>query len=638
MMGVMLSVFMITANPFVDSSRIIVRFADSHEIDSISMVSAIKSLDNELTIEKVRTKPFHYVVVRTKSKDYRGIYSRLMGIKGVRYVAPTTYYHASHIPNDPFWNLQWGLPFIHTPAAWDSTTGSTDIKVAIVDQGVQYTHPDLDGHFGTVKGYDFVDDDNDPLPSDVTEDHGTHVAGIIAAEMDNNMGIAGVAQVSLYSLRVLDREGSGTVDNISDGITWAVDHGARVINMSLGGPSGHYLLDEACQYAANHGVITFAASGNDAADSVDYPARYPTVVAVGAIDIDSSVAGYSNYGHEVELTAPGTNIYSTIPYSDYGYMSGTSMATPMASGVAALVISENPALNGAAVRAILDSTAMDMGTPGRDIYYGYGVVDALAAVNAAASYPSIDTLANDNGSPYYYCANEWGPYIKAARYSVSRSAQLQSIIAYFGTPIGFEPYAQTGHYFVWSDNSGIPGSLLAYGDFQIPAVAVGTDQWITIDLTSQGITLNGTFWIGVSQETSHAPYLRQDNVSNPLDNAYSSDGGSSWSYDTDGNYFIRAIITQRSAVNEDVEHGMEGVVIVGSDLKIGSDMLEFEVKSPEVNRIRLIDVAGRTIREKEIRQPGRFSMSLNGMRSGVYFLTAFHDGRLMEAHRVVIGR
>ncbi len=628
----------LASNPYVDSSRAIVRFYDIAKTDSAYMVNAVSGVCDDLKIEKVRTSPFHYIVIKLNSADYRDVYKRLKAVDGVKYIAPTAYYRATHTPNDPFWNFQWGPPFIHAPSAWDVVTGDEDVIVAVVDQGVQYTHPDLSAHFGSVKGYDFVDNDSDPLPADVTEDHGTHVAGIIAAEMDNNIGIAGMAQVTLYSMRVLDPDGVGSVDDISDGITWAVNHGARVVNMSLGGPSGHILLQEACQYALNHGAILFAASGNDGADSVDFPARYPEVVAVSAIGMDSAVASYSNHGPEVELAAPGTNIYSTIPYGDYAYMSGTSMATPFASGVAALVLSRNPALNPQAVRNILDSTAMDFGAGGRDPYYGYGVIDALSAVQEASNYPVIDTLINDNGSPYYYCANEWGPYIKATRYSVSEQSQLRAILALFGTPLGFDPANQTGHYFVWTDNSGVPGSLIAYGDFLIPTIPATSDQWLEIDLSSDDITVNGTFWVGVSQATSSAPYLRQDSIPNPSSNAYSTNGGSSWGYDTDGNYFIRAVISRRTGIEEGNINPADEMISLQSNVLRGTDALQLEVKSDMVQEIQLVDITGRVVRSRDVHAAGGITIPLSGLRSGVYFVVANSVRGVTEIKKVIVER
>ena len=635
MMGIVIGWVLMASSPWVDSSRVIVRFYDYPEIDSSFMVSFLHETDIDGEIIKVRVEPFRYVVIKLKSRDYSKVYRRLEKSSEVKYVEPTVLFRASHIPNDVHWDLQWGPVFVHAPDAWDITTGDTSIAVAVVDQGVQYTHPDLDGHFGTLKGYDFVDDDSDPAPVSEVEDHGTHVAGIIAAEMDNYIGIAGMAQVRLYSLRVLNDSGVGSVDDISDAIIWAANHGVRVINMSLGAPIGHYLLEEACQYAVDSNVVLFAAAGNAAADSVDFPARYETVVAVGAIDPDSSVASYSNHGPELELSAPGTNIYSTLPFNSYGYMSGTSMATPLVSGVAALVLSRSPRLTNQAVRDILASTAMDFGPSGRDFYYGYGVVDAYAAVQAASNYTIVDTLRNDNGIPYYYCANEWGPYIKATKYSVPQSEKLEAILAYFGTPSGYSPTSQTGHYYVWADESGHPGALIASGDFDIPALS--SDQWIAIDLSTANVTVSGDFWLGISQSTTSAPYLRQDNSSNPTRNLYSTDNGTTWNVDSDGNYFIRAVVSYRIGVNEsDDFEPIDNAVMLSSNVLSRTDVLNLNVMRDDVNALRIVDISGRVVVTRRVTGKGEVSLPLSRIKSGVYFLIPIAEGKALKAHKIVV--
>ena len=286
--------------------------------------------------------------------------------------------------------LDWGVDKINAEVVWggsenaaDVTTGSyagDGVKVAVIDTGIEYTHPDLDANY--YGGYDFVNQDNDPMDDN---GHGTHVAGIIAAE-DNGAGVIGVApHAQLYGVKVLDAQGSGTYSDIVAGIDWATNNGMDVISMSLGGSSGDTALESALQNAYNAGIVIVAASGNDYAGTISYPARYSTAIAVGATDSSDTRASFSNYGAELEVVAPGVNIYSTYTGGSYKTLSGTSMATPMVSGVVALMLSKNPNLTPDEVRNILHTTSLDLGAAGWDQYYGYGRVQADAAVNAVTA-------------------------------------------------------------------------------------------------------------------------------------------------------------------------------------------------------------------------------------------------------------
>ncbi len=286
--------------------------------------------------------------------------------------------------------LDWGVDKINAEVVWGGADKAADVvagnyagngvKVAIIDTGIDYTHPDLnDNYFG---GYDFVNNDNDPYDDN---GHGTHVAGIVAAE-DNGIGVIGVApQADLYAVKVLDSQGSGTYSDIVAGIDWAISNNMDVISMSLGGSVGDVALQDALQRAYDAGIVNVAASGNDYANSISYPAKYSTVIAVGATDSSDVRASFSNYGPELEVVAPGVNIYSTYPGNTYKTLSGTSMATPMVTGVVALMLSKNPDLLPADVRQILHDSALDLGAAGWDQYYGYGRVQADVAVSMTPS-------------------------------------------------------------------------------------------------------------------------------------------------------------------------------------------------------------------------------------------------------------
>lgn len=281
---------------------------------------------------------------------------------------------ASYSPNDPRYPEQWHLPSISAPQAWDVTTGSTEVTIAVIDTGVDYNHQDLQGR--CVAGYNFVDRTPDPMDD---HGHGTHVAGIAAACADNSTGVAGVDwKARIMPLKVLDAQGAGYDSDVAAGIRYAADHGAKVVNMSLGGSDYSYSLAEAVSYAYNKGVTLVAASGNEVS-SVSYPAACDHVIAVGALDSNDSLAYFSNRGSALDLTAPGVSILSTVPGS-YQKMSGTSMASPVVAGCASLVLAAHPGYGPSEVEDALKKNATDLGSPGFDTSYGYGKVNAYAAV------------------------------------------------------------------------------------------------------------------------------------------------------------------------------------------------------------------------------------------------------------------
>ena len=359
----------------------------------------------------------------------------------VEYAEPNYIAHAFWTPNDPYYTYQWhldnaGYGGINMESAWDITTGDPNVIVAVIDTGVAYEDyeefvdnpgrskdywityqraPDLaDTNF--VAGYDFVNDDDHPNDD---EGHGTHVAGTIAQSTNNSIGIAGVAfDTSIMPIKVLDNSGSGTYADIADGIYFAADNGAKIINMSLGGASGSITLENAVAYAYGKGVTIICASGNDgSATTVSYPAAYDAhCIAVGATRYDEAAAYYSNGGPSLDLTAPGGNItvdqnedgfadgvlqqtFGDNP-TDWGYWfyQGTSMAAPHVSGVVALFIAHAVATTPTPdeIREALQSTAEDKGPSGWDSEYGWGIVDAYAALNYT-SEPNIQPVANANG-------------------------------------------------------------------------------------------------------------------------------------------------------------------------------------------------------------------------------------------------
>ncbi len=306
-------------------------------------------------------------------------------------------------PNDPMYERQWHLRQIGMPAAWKLADGG-GVIVAVLDTGVAYEDfqkfhqvEDLKG-ITFVKPYDFVD--NDTHAND-DHGHGTHVTGSIAQVTNNKIGVAGVGRnIRIMPLKVLGGNGSGSVAGIADAIRYAADNGAKVINMSLGGPFPSKALKNAVAYAHKKGVTVICAAGNDGRNKVGYPAAYPGAVAVASTQSDEATAFYSNYGKDIDIAAPGGNtrggeaggvLQNTIKVGDptksgyYAFM-GTSMASPHAAGVAALIVGEG-VTNPAMVEQILKDTARrPNGKQYSSDKYGAGIIDAPAAVQKARSH------------------------------------------------------------------------------------------------------------------------------------------------------------------------------------------------------------------------------------------------------------
>jgi thermitase len=270
----------------------------------------------------------------------------------VQFAEPNYIYRASFTPNDPSLGQQWAWARIQAFSAWDTTQGSSATKIAIVDTGIQRSHPDLDAKI--VAGYDYVSGDSAP---DDGNGHGTHVGGTAAAETNNGTGGAGSCpNCSLMPVRVLDNSGSGSLVNVANGIRWAADNGAKVINLSLGGP-GSSTLQSAVDYATGKGAFLACAAGNSNTSSTTsaYPGAYANCFAVASTTTTDARSSFSNYGGWVEAAAPGSSIYSTWLNSGYNTISGTSMATPHVAGLGGLLSSQG--LTNAQIRARICSTA-----------------------------------------------------------------------------------------------------------------------------------------------------------------------------------------------------------------------------------------------------------------------------------------
>jgi serine protease len=306
----------------------------------------------------------------------------VLGDRDISYVEDNATVEALYTPNDPQYDSQYAPQQVNCEGAWETTLGDSDVTISIIDQGIQYDHPNLEENMDDSVsnfGEDFAGDSDDPYPVSEGEDHGTHVGGIAAGGTDNGEGHAGISNCSMLSARALDDSGGGSLSDIADAIQWSADQGADVVNMSLGGGGFSSTMDNACEYAYDAGSLLIAAAGNDFGGSVSYPAAYDTVMAVSSLDESESVSNFSNVGPEIELAAPGSNVLSAVNWDDYDEFSGTSMASPVAAGVAGLALSAHSGLSNDGLRDHLRETAADVGLS--DGEQGSGRVDADNAVN-----------------------------------------------------------------------------------------------------------------------------------------------------------------------------------------------------------------------------------------------------------------
>lgn len=322
----------------------------------------------------------------------------------IAYIEENAVYRADAEPSsgDEYEN-SWGVPHVLADVAHESGNKGTAIRVAVLDTGIDYGHEDLDGNYRG--GYDFVFDDDDPF-DDSFNSHGTHVAGIVAAEEDG-FGVIGVApEVDLFAVKVLDGAGFGLEDWLIAGIDWAVQNGIEIINLSIQGPDTQGLHD-ACDRAYEAGVLLVAAGGSSLVGGgpVRYPAAYASVIGVAGTDPLDLPGYFSPIGEELELAAPGVDVLSTTAGGSHDFLSGTSQAAPHVTGVTALyILSNNEDLNGDGlvdhedVRLMLQMEAIDLGDDGKDEVYGYGLVNG-----AAASFVSetILTVTRTVGAPKF---------------------------------------------------------------------------------------------------------------------------------------------------------------------------------------------------------------------------------------------
>lgn len=306
----------------------------------------------------------------------------------VQYAEPNSFYHAASVPNDPLFGQEWGMTKIQAPQAWDVSQGSPGVAIAILDSGIDQSHEDLAAKIVASQNFS---------PSNTVDDlfgHGTHLAGIAAAITGNGAGIAGVGDnCALMNVKVdRDQDGAANSATVSQGIVWATDAGARVICMSFGSSTPSQTVADAIDYAWNQGVVLVASAGNKNDSAPYYPAAYPQCISVAATGPGDQKDSFSNFGSWVDVAAPGTGIFSTLPSHsfslqssrglplNYGTLSGTSQAAAFVAGLAGLVWSSPFGTSNAAVRARIEQTCDRI--PGTGTLWRSGRINAARAVGA----------------------------------------------------------------------------------------------------------------------------------------------------------------------------------------------------------------------------------------------------------------
>lgn len=362
----------------VSTTSVIISYSDA---DKSKALDAARGLG--ATVKRTARHGDFAEVRVPRGVDPDAFVERLSKERGVKSAEPNGLVHATTTSsNDPGFANQWGTRRINAPLAWDLSQGF-GVTVAVIDTGVDLAHPDLVGRVDTENDWDFVNSSDTARDDD---GHGTHVAGIIAATLNNRLGVAGVAPgARVLPLKALDANGEGDFFTVAQAIYYAAEN-ASVINMSLGSDEYSSVINNAIQYAISHDVVVIAASGNDSSSIVSYPARFAGVVGVGSTNDGDARSSFSNYGPEVDVTAPGYAIYSTVP-GGYAWLSGTSMAAPQVAGTVALIRAAHPELNRQAVEMLLYDSAKDLGALGKDNFYGYGRIDAAAALGGLVPKP-----------------------------------------------------------------------------------------------------------------------------------------------------------------------------------------------------------------------------------------------------------
>lgn len=393
-------------------------------------------------------------------------------------------------PNDPYYGSQWHHAAVNTPQAWNTTTGSSTALVAVCDTGFEVTHPDLSANMRTDLAYNAQD--GSAYIADANG-HGTGTAGTLGAVGNNGLGVAGINwNVDIIPVRIAisDSNSSAYISTMATCIEYAADQGARVVNLSYGGIQ-YATIDSAAQYLRSKNGLLFMSAGNDGQEFADYP-DYTSFVGVGATNSNDTRASYSNWGTFVDITAPGSSIRTTYPGNSYVYYSGTSFSSPLAAGVAALMVAANPAISADEIENGLFLTARDIGVSGEDNVYGHGLVDAQAAVNYARTLDNLSApVASINASSTSV------PYDSSVTLSASGSTDSDGEITAYHWSLGDG---------TTSDASSLTHRYAAAGAYQVNLTVTDNDGLsnsattviqVTTDLPTAIITeLNAQYALG----------------------------------------------------------------------------------------------------------------------------------------------
>ena len=349
-------------------------------VDALQDYNQVKQFNQSLGVTNTDVAaPFMnntYLYITDGAKSVYEIVSIYNGRPEIEYAEPNHLYYPMKTPNDQLYGRMWGLAKINMPSAWDKSTGSRSVKAAVIDSGADVNHPDLKNNIVETKAF---------CGRFAIGDHATHTNGTVGAVGNNAVGVTGINwEISLMSLDVFCGGGGATMAAIASAISYAATNGAKVINMSLGSYVYSPTLQSEIAKAVNNGATIVVAAGNErqqgkTADQ-GYPARDPNVITVAATKNNDQIAPFSNPGNAVDVAAPGVGIASTVPGGQYQMMSGTSMASPHVAGLVGLIYALNPSIRPSEVKSILESTAVDLGIPGRDRDFGAGRIDAAAAL------------------------------------------------------------------------------------------------------------------------------------------------------------------------------------------------------------------------------------------------------------------
>jgi serine protease len=621
----------------------------------------------------------------------------------VEYAEPNAICYAFMVPNDLLYEYQWHFDSavhggINMESAWDvQEGGDPSVLIGVLDTGVAYENyrryvlaPDLAGT-SFVPGYDFIN--NDSHPND-DHSHGTHVTGTIAQTTNNNLGVAGIAfNCSIMPVKVLNAQGSGTAQTLADGLYFAANNSAKVINMSLGWPPGYdpgSTVRDAIAYAYNAGVTLIAASGNDGESAVNYPAAYDDyVIAVGATRYDEAVAYYSNTGSSLDLTAPGGDVtvdqngdgygdgvlqqtFDKRP-SDFGYWfyQGTSMASPHVVGVAALVIA-NGVTGPDNVRSALQTTAEDHGDDGWDSEYGWGIVDAAAALGGAPQ--PLGAISGTVTDAKTLSSIEGATVTDGTRSALTDANGSYTIV---DVPAGiYTVTASAGGYENASQSVTVEAGETATADFALTPVPVQTMHMASIDMSTSvrgvnttasatvkvvdandipvgGATVNGT-WSGLTGDTDSGITDANGQVTLTSDRVKNASGTftftvddvvlSYWTYDSAANIVTEAFIT--------VPTGTEASAFAGSALSNSpnpanpSTEISYIISQPGQVTLKVYNTLGQVVRTlvDEVKAGGTYTVRWDGrdnrgteVSSGIY-LYRIVAGEYFQTKRVILLR